>query len=121
MDNDIFGRLWNDEIDDFLLDNDFEWSCGSVHKSSIDTDLSTLSLLHDDFLCSVWMHAAVIKNLSAEEQIEALDELHHLGMVHHRHVEQTIVWHSTGGKAISLGISHTYGHHFPVDYLGVDA
>ena len=52
-----------------------------------------LSLLEGELTCAIRMDAAMVEKLTFKEQVYALKELSHLGMIDHRDVEQTIIWY----------------------------
>ena len=75
--------LGDDEINDFLFHIDLKWPHRGVHHSTVDTHERTLGLIDEDFACTEGMNTAMIENLTAVEQIEALDKLRHFGMIYH--------------------------------------
>ena len=67
------------------------------------------------------MHAVVVQETPRDQQPDALDELYHLWVVDHRHVEHSVVGHGTGCLAVAGTLAHAYGHHAAVYDIAVDA
>ena len=62
----------------------------------------------------------MVEELSLHEEIDALEELRHLWMIDHRHIQQSVVWNGIRGLTIACGISYAHGHHLALDDIRIN-
>ena len=111
--------IGNEEVYHFLLHRHCERSYGCIHESSVNADEGFLRLKNVHLTRAVWMHAAMIEELTAQEQIYAFKELCHLRVIHHRHIELPVVRHRIGSLPVTERIANAYGHHIALYLVGV--
>ena len=110
----------NQEIDNLTLYAHGERSYGCFHEPPVYSHQCMLCLNHLNLSCSIGMHAAMVQELSSNEKIDSLKELGHLGVIHHRHVEQSVVGHCIGGLTIAQRIANAHCHHLALHFFSVD-
>ena len=111
----------NEEVDNLLLDIDFERPDGCVEQSAVHSHHGVDGLVDEYFLCPVGVYGAMVEELAGEEQVESLDELRHLRVVDDGDVEHAIVGYGVGCLPVSACTADADGHHAALDTLGVDA
>ena len=72
-----FLLLRDKEVNDFLLYCNLKWSLRSVHQSAVNTHHRTLSFHHSHLGGAIRMHAAVVKEFSAHEEVQSFQQLRH--------------------------------------------
>lgn len=108
------------EIHNFLLHGYSERTDGLVHESSVDAH-ECLACLENLYLaCTIRMHTLVVEKLATQEEVEAFEELCHLRVVDHAHVEQSVVGHGVGRLSIAGGVAYAHGHYAALDVVVVD-
>ena len=81
---------------------------------------SDWDLVESYLACAVGMNAARVEELAAQEEIPSLKELGNLGMIDHRHIEQTVVGHGVRSLSVAEGIAHTHRHHLALYLVIID-
>jgi len=112
--------LGDEEVDDLLLYPHLEGSHGTVPQTAIDANQRLGYLVESYLACAVGMNAARVEELAAQEEIPSLKELGNLGMIDHRHIEQTVVGHGVGSLSVAEGIAHTHRHHLALYLVIID-
>ena len=110
-----------EEVDNLLLDIDFERPDGCVKQSTVYSHHSVDGLVDEYFLCPVGVYGTMVEELAREEQVESLDELRHLRVVNHGDIEHAIIGNGVGRLPVASCASDAYRHDATLDTLGVDA
>ena len=113
--------IWNQEVDDFLLNVDTESADGRFHQSAVNADQSFLGLVDKHFAAAEGVDTAVVEETSADEQPQAFYELDYFGLIDHGDIEHAIVGHGIGRLTVTGAGAYADGHHLAVDGIGVDA
>ena len=61
----------------------------------------------------------MVEEFAAHEEVEALDELRHAGMVDDAHVEQSVIRHGVGRLSVACSVADADGHHVALHGVGV--
>ena len=69
---------------------------------------------------TVRMHTLMVEELTFHKKIDSLEELGCLRMRYHRHIEQSVIWHSIRSLSISCSIAYTHRHHSTLDNIRID-
>ena len=89
------------EVDDFLLDADAEGTGRGLHEATVDSNHCFPGFVDEDFASAVGMDGTVVQEAARYQKPDALNELHHFGMIDHRDVEHAVVGHGVGCLSIA--------------------
>lgn len=112
--------LRNEEIDDLLLHIHPKVADGSFHQPSVDAHHRMFGIFHLHFPSAIGVHAAMIQEATRYQKPDALNQLNHLGMVDHTHVEHTVVRYGIWRLTIAWAATDTDRHHLALNHVGID-
>ena len=109
--------FWYEEVDDFLLHGDGERSLRRTHQSSVDADKRLACLNHLHLARTVRMDALIVEEFATHEEIEALEELRHTGMMHYAHVQHAVVRHGVRSLSVAGRVAYAHRHDVALDVV----
>ena len=112
--------LRNEEIYDLLLHIHPIVADGCFHQPSVDAHHRMFGIFHLHFPGAIGVHAAMIQEATRYQKPDALNQLNHLGMVDHTHVEHAVIWYGIRRLAIAGTTADTDRHHLALNHVGID-
>ena len=112
--------LRNEEIDDLLLHIHPIVADGGFHQPSVDAHHRMFGIFHLHFPGAIGVHAAMVQEATCYQKPDALNQLNHLGMVDHAHVEHTVVRYGIRRLTIAGTTADTDRHHLALYLIAVD-
>ena len=108
--------LRNEEIDDLLLYIHPIVADRCFHQPSVDAHHRMFGIFHLHFPGAIGVHAAMIQEAARYQKPDALNQLNHLGMVDHAHVEHAVIWYGIRRLAIAGTTADTDRHHLALNH-----
>ena len=115
-----FFLTWYQKIYYFLLYIYPVTTNGCFHQSPVDTNDGFLGVFHLNLAGAIGVNTTVIEESASHQEPQALDELNHLRMIHHTHVEHAVIRHCIRGLAVAWARAYAHRHHLTIDDIAID-